>query len=168
MIGSVGSDEKLDFIINKLGFTSGFNYKKENISDAVKRLAPNGIDIYWDNVGGDLLDVAIDNMKYFGRIVACGSISATNRDSNQKPHGITNYRQIGYKRLTWKGAVVVDPEIEKWTEERNANVIKWLRDGSFKSIDYITDGIDNAIEGFLGMLRGENIGKSVLKITDSD
>lgn len=119
-------------------------------------------------MGGELLDVAIDNMKYFGRIVACGSISATNRNSNEEPHGLKNYRQVGYKRLTWKGAVVVDPEVTQWTEERNTNITKWLRDGSFESVDHVTDGIDNAIEGFLGMLRGENIGKSVLKIPDSD
>lgn len=68
VIGSVGDDKKLDFIINELGFTSGFNYKKENMADAVKRLAPEGLDIYYDNVGGELLDVAIANMKDFGRI----------------------------------------------------------------------------------------------------
>jgi NADPH-dependent curcumin reductase CurA len=68
VIGSVGDDAKLDFITKKLGFHGGFNYKKENMADAVKRLAPDGLDIYYDNVGGELLDVAIANMKDFGRI----------------------------------------------------------------------------------------------------
>jgi NADPH-dependent curcumin reductase CurA len=68
VIGSVGDDKKLDFIINELGFTSGFNYKKESMADAIKRLAPDGLDIYYDNVGGELLDTAIVHMKDFGRI----------------------------------------------------------------------------------------------------
>lgn len=68
VIGSVGDDKKLDFITKELGFTSGFNYKKEKMADAIKRLAPGGLDIYYDNVGGELLDTAIVNMKDFGRI----------------------------------------------------------------------------------------------------
>lgn len=68
VIGSVGDDKKLDFITKDLGFHAGFNYKKENLADAVKRLAPDGLDIYYDNVGGELLDVALANMKDFGRI----------------------------------------------------------------------------------------------------
>jgi NADPH-dependent curcumin reductase CurA len=112
VIGSVGDDKKLDFIVNELGFTSGFNYKKENIADAVKRLAPDGLDIYYDNVGGELLDVALVNMKDFGRIgksarrycdangtycvtVACGSISQYNNASSADQHGIKNTGQVG-------------------------------------------------------------------------
>lgn len=75
VIGSVGSDEKLDFIINELGFDSGFNYKKESPHDALKRLAPNGIDIYYENVGGEHLEAALDNINTFGRIPLCGMVS---------------------------------------------------------------------------------------------
>jgi NADPH-dependent curcumin reductase CurA len=75
VIGSVGSDEKLDFIVNELGFDAGFNYKKEKPGAALKRLAPQGIDIYYENVGGEHLEAALDNMNVFGRIVACGMVS---------------------------------------------------------------------------------------------
>lgn len=75
VIGSVGSDEKLDFITKELGYDAGFNYKKEKPADALKRLAPNGIDIYYENVGGDHLEAALDNLNVFGRIVACGMVS---------------------------------------------------------------------------------------------
>lgn len=68
VIGSVGDDRKLDFIVNELGFTSGFNYKKENPADALKRLAPNGVDIFFDNVGGEQLDTALEHLNVFGRI----------------------------------------------------------------------------------------------------
>jgi NADPH-dependent curcumin reductase CurA len=167
VIGSVGDDKKLDFILNDLRFTSGFNYKKENIADAVKRLAPDGIDIFYDNVGGELLDVALTNMKEFGRIVACGAISTYNNTPNAPDaYGIKNYAQIVRRRLTWKGFLVFDKNIMKWHEERNTNITKWIQDGSFKSIDHVTEGMDNAVEGFLGMLKGENLGKSILKITE--
>lgn len=75
VIGSVGSDEKLDFIIKELGFDSGFNYKKEKVEDALERLAPDGIDIYYENVGGEQLEAAINKLNQHGRIVACGMVS---------------------------------------------------------------------------------------------
>jgi len=75
VIGSVGSDEKLEFIVKELGFDGGFNYRKEKTSDALKRLAPEGLDIYYENVGGEQLADALDAMKDFGRIVACGMVS---------------------------------------------------------------------------------------------
>lgn len=75
VIGSVGSDDKLEFITKELGFDGGFNYKKERTKDALKRLAPEGLDIYYENVGGEQLEDAIDAMKEFGRIVACGMVS---------------------------------------------------------------------------------------------
>lgn len=70
------------------------------------------------------------------------------------------------KRLQWQGFLVLDPEIAQHAEQRDKNISKWIGDGSFKSIDYVTVGMDNAVEGFLGMLRGDNLGKSVLKIAD--
>lgn len=168
VIGSVGDDKKLEFITKTLGFHAGFNYKKENIKDAVKRLAPDGIDIYYDNVGGELLDVAITNMKDFGRIVACGSISTYNSTSADANYGIKNYSQVVRRRLKWQGFIVFDPNIIKWQKERDEKISQWIADGSFKSIDHITDGIDNAVDGFLGMLKGENLGKSILKIADPE
>ncbi|EXJ70499.1 uncharacterized protein A1O5_06568 [Cladophialophora psammophila CBS 110553] len=168
VIGSVGDDRKLDFILNDLHFTSGFNYKKESMAEAVKRLAPGGLDIFYDNVGGELLDVALANMKEFGRIVACGSISTYNNAKDTTPYGIKNYAAMVRKRLRWQGFLVFDPNIAQWRAERDANVTRWIEDGSFKSVDFVTEGMDHAIEGFLGMLRGENLGKSILKIADPE
>ncbi|OAP59449.1 hypothetical protein AYL99_06747 [Fonsecaea erecta] len=168
VIGSVGDDRKLDFILNDLKFTSGFNYKKESMAEAVKRLAPNGLDIFYDNVGGELLDVALTNMKDFGRIVACGSISTYNNGKDTTPYGVKNYSQVVRKRLRWQGFLVFDPNIARWRQERDDNITRWIQDGSFKSVDFVTEGIDNAVEGFLGMLRGENLGKSILKIADPE
>jgi len=120
----------------------------------------------FDNVGGELLDVALASMKDFGRIIACGSISTYNNGSDTTPYGIKNYSAVVRKRLRYQGFIVMDPNIRQWQEERDANVSKWIADGSLKAIDHITDGMNNAVEGFLGMLKGENLGKSILKIAD--
>jgi len=131
-------------------------------------VAPNGIDIYYDNVGGELLDAALTHMNEFGRIVACGSISTYNNKSPDDNYGIKNYGLVVRRRLRWQGFLVYDPNIWRWVKERDENVSKWIADGSFKSVDHITDGIDNAVQGFLGMLKGENLGKSILKIADPE
>jgi len=167
VIGSVGDDEKLEFITKELGFTSGFNYKKENSADALKRLAPDGLDIYYDNVGGELLDVALANMKVKGRIVACGAISQYNNKPGEG-YGVKNTGQLVRKRIRWEGFLVFDPNITQHTAARDENVSKWIAEGSLKSVDHVTDGMDNAIDGFLGMLKGQNLGKSILKIADPE
>lgn len=169
VIGSVGSDEKLDFIKKELMFDEGFNYKKENSSDALARLAPNGIDIYYENVGGETLDVALAAMNNFGRIVACGMISYYNAASTDEMYGVKNLRFIVSKRLKMQGFIVGDPDTGPvYAAEHQKNVQKWIHDGTFIAKQSITKGIDNATDGLLGMLKGENFGKAVLTIAELD
>lgn len=166
VIGSVGSDEKLNFIIEELNFDGGFNYKKENPADALKRLAPNGIDIYYENVGGIQLEAAIDALNDFGRIVACGMVSEYNKPDSEK-YGIKNLMQVVAKRLTMRGFIVGDKNMgPRYVKERDERVGKWLHEGTFKTKSSITEGIENAAEGFVGMLQGKNFGKAVLKVAD--
>lgn len=168
VIGSVGSDDKLEYIIKELGFDGGFNYKKEKPADALKRLAPNGVDIYYENVGGEQLEAAIDAMNNFGRIIACGMVSEYNKADSEK-YGIRNLMLIVGKRITMRGFIVGDPNMgPRYLQDRNEKVAKWLHDGSFKAKISVTDGIDNAPEGFVGMLQGKNFGKAVLKIADAE
>ncbi len=196
VIGSVGSDEKLEFIQKELGFDAGFNYKKEKPADALKRLAPKGINIYYENVGGEHLDAAIDAMTNYGRIsntsppsphtphlptssplsrntnpcssnrtVACGMISQYNNASASEVYGVKNMIMFIAKRLTMRGFIVADPDMgPKYAADHQKNVAKWISDGSFKVKQSVTKGIDHAIDGFLGMLKGENFGKAVLEI----
>ena len=166
VIGSVGSDDKLDYIIKDLNFDGGFNYKKEKPADALKRLAPDGIDIYYENVGGEQLEAAIDAMNTFGRIIACGMISEYSKAESER-YGIKNLIQVVGKRITMRGFIVGDENMgPKYIKDRDENIAKWLHDGSFKAKISVTDGIDNAPEGFVGMLQGKNFGKAVLKIAD--
>lgn len=168
VIGSVGSDEKLEFITKDLNFDGGFNYKTEKPADALKRLAPDGVDIYYENVGGEQLAAAIDAMNTFGRIIACGMVSEYNLPE-EKRFGVKNLMSIVGKRITFRGFIVGDKDFgPKYVEDRNKNISKWLSEGTFKAKMSVTDGIDNAPEGFVGMLAGKNFGKAVLKIADPE
>lgn len=166
VIGSVGSDEKLEYITKELKFDGGFNYKKENPADALKRLAPGGIDIYYENVGGVQLEAAINALNDFGRIVACGMISEYSKPEPER-YGVKNLMQVVAKRLTMRGFIVYDKDMgPRYIKERDEKVGKWLQDGSFKAKSSVTEGIDNGPDGFVGMLQGKNFGKAVLKIAD--
>jgi len=168
VLGSVGSDEKLDYILKELNFDDGTNYKKEKPGDALKRMAPNGIDIYFENVGGETLEASINAMNWFGRIVLCGMVSQYNNQKDGEGYGVKNLIEIFRKRLTMRGFLVSDEFMgPKYVKERDEKVAKWLSEGSFKAKLSITDGIDNGPEGFIGMLQGKNFGKAVLKIADA-
>ncbi|KAF2638368.1 NAD(P)-binding protein [Massarina eburnea CBS 473.64] len=166
VIGSVGDDKKLDFITKELKFDGGFNYKKEKPADALARLAPNGIDIYYENVGGEQLEAAIDAMNEFGRIVACGMISQYNQPMEER-YPVRNLFYIVSKRITMRGFIVGDANMgPKHAKDHQEKLQKWLKEGTFKAKVSVTEGIDNGAEGFLGMLSGKNFGKAVLQIAD--
>ena len=99
--------------------------------------------------------------------VACGSISTYNNKPGEN-QGIKNYSQLVRRRIRWEGFLVFDANIMAHAKERDDNVSKWIAEGSLKSVDHVTEGMDNAIEGFLGMLEGKNLGKSILKIADPE
>jgi len=164
VIGSVGDDAKLDYIINELGFDGGFNYKKEKVNDALKRLAPDGIDIYYDNVGGEQLEAAIYHAKTYARIIACGMISQYNLKP-EEAYPIRNIILTVGKRLKIQGFIVSDANMgPKHFKEHQEKLSEWIADGSFKTKMAVTEGIDNAAEGFIGMLAGKNFGKALVEI----
>lgn len=165
VIGSVGSDEKLNYIINELGCDAGFNYKKESPGDALKRLAPNGIDIYYENVGGEHLSASIDALNERGRVVVCGMISDYNLPWESK-YPIRNLQRVFEKRLTLRGFIVADADMgPKYTEEHQRNVQQWIKEGSLKTSMHVTKGMENAPEGLLAIFEGKNFGKSVLEVS---
>ncbi|KUL85601.1 hypothetical protein ZTR_08012 [Talaromyces verruculosus] len=163
VIGSVGSDEKLEFILKDLGFDAGFNYKKESPAQALQRLAPEGLDIYYDNVGGDHLEASLNAMKDYGRVIVCGLIAGY----NQKPediHPLRNYGTILWKRLTVRGFLVGDKGMgDKYADEHRERVSKWIQDGTFKAVTWEVEGIEQAADGLLALFSGRNFGKAVLK-----
>ncbi|KAI1209525.1 NAD(P)-binding protein [Annulohypoxylon truncatum] len=166
VIGSVGSDEKLDFILHELGFDSGFNYKKERPWDALGRLAPKGIDIYFENVGGAHLEAALRHLRERGRVVVCGMIEGYNTPLEQR-YGVRNLLEIFAKRLTIAGFLVGDEDFgPAYAEKHQENVQKWLADGSVKARLHVTRGIENGARGLVEIFQGKNFGKAVLKIKE--
>jgi NADPH-dependent curcumin reductase CurA len=159
VIGSAGSAAKVKHLTEDLGFDAAFNYKDGPTRPQLKRLAPDGIDVYFDNVGGEQLEASIAALNRFGRVAACGAISQYNET---EPVGPRNLSLIITKRLTLRGFIVLDHN------DRQAAFVEevggWLREGKVKSEETVVEGLEHAPDAFLGMLRGENVGKMVVKI----
>jgi NADPH-dependent curcumin reductase CurA len=160
VVGSAGSAEKVAYLTERLGFDAAFNYKDGPVADQLAKAAPDGIDVYFDNVGGDHLEAAISAFRVHGRVAACGSISHYN--AVEPPPGPRNLSLVVGKRLTIRGFLISDHP------DRFADVARelsgWLRAGKITFEETVVDGIDNAPGAFLGMLRGDNIGKMVVRI----
>ena len=160
VIGSAGSAEKVALLRNELGFDAAFNYRDEAVVKQLAAAAPDGIDAYFDNVGGDHLEAAIACMRDHGRIAACGSISRYN-DETASP-GPRNMFMMVTKRLTMRGFIVRD-----WIGEVKAfltEVAPLVASGQIKALETVVDGLDNAPDAFISMLKGGNVGKMVVKL----
>ena len=169
IVGSVGSDEKLDLIKSQLGFDAGFNYRDESTDDALKRLVPDGIDIYYDNVGGETLEAALKHMRKNGRIVVCGMVSQYNStaegSTSEGAYGVKNLFQLVSQGLTMRGFQVGDKDFgPKWVDEHESRVGKWIEEGKLKVVMSEMVGVEKGAEAFVGMLQGKNLGKAVLRL----
>jgi NADPH-dependent curcumin reductase CurA len=159
VLGSAGSREKVAWL-RELGFDGAFDYREERPRDGLARLAKDGIDIYFDNVGGDHLEAAIGALRTYGRIVGCGSISRYN-DAEPTP-GPRNMFMVVTKRLRMQGYIISDHSDRFRDFAREA--AEWVRDGRLRYRETVVEGIENAPKAFLGLLRGENIGKMLVKV----
>ncbi len=160
VVGSAGSDEKVAFITEQCGFDAGFNYRKvDSLSGALKETCPDGIDVYFENVGGAMLDAVLTRMNPFGRIAACGMISQYNLE---RPEGVHNLMTIVRGRIRIEGFIVSDhyDELPGFIAEMGA----WLKNGDITYREDVKEGLENAPAAFIGMLKGENFGKQVVKI----
>jgi NADPH-dependent curcumin reductase CurA len=160
VIGSSGSPEKVKFLLKECGFDSAFNYKVGPIGEQLRREAPEGIDVYFDNVGGETLEAALASLRTHGRIIACGAISEYNeQQSNRGPSNLCNMKT---NRLTMKGLVVRDHIDEQSTFE--AELGAHLRAGNLKNKETVVNGIEHAVDAFIGLFKGQNIGKMVVRL----
>jgi NADPH-dependent curcumin reductase CurA len=160
VIGSAGSAEKVAHLTGKLGFDAAFNYRDGDLREQLAQAAPDGIDVYFDNVGGDHLEAAIDALRNEGRVAACGSISMYNE--KKLPPGPRNLFLLVGKRLKLRGFIVTD-HYDRF-RAMIADVGQWLASGELVAEETFADGLDNAPAAFLGMLRGENTGKMVVRL----
>ncbi|HEV7896528.1 MAG TPA: NADP-dependent oxidoreductase [Planosporangium sp.] len=160
VIGSAGSAAKVEYLTRELGFDAAFNYRDGPVSEQLKVAAPDGIDVYFDNVGGDHLEAAISALNPFGRVALCGAISQYNLE--EAGPGPRNLWLAISNRLTLRGFIVSDhaDRMPDFLAEAGA----WLRDGRLRVDETFVEGVENAPEAFLGMLRGANLGKMLVRL----
>ncbi|PCJ23715.1 MAG: NADP-dependent oxidoreductase [SAR86 cluster bacterium] len=161
VIGSVGSDEKAQWLLDECGVDAVINYKTcGDLSDALAKAAPDGIDIYFENVGGDHLQAALNVMNPFGRIAACGMIASYN--NSEPAPGPNNLMLIVGKKIRINGFIVSDHGDMR--PQFLSEMIPWIQEGKVKSRETMVEGLDNAVDAFLGLFSGNNFGKMVVKI----
>jgi NADPH-dependent curcumin reductase CurA len=160
VIGSAGSPEKVKYLVEELGFDAAFNYKEGPVAEQLAAAAPNGIDVYFDNVGGEHLEAAISSLNVHGRVAICGAIAQYN--DTTPPAAPRNLAQVIAKRLTLRGLLVGDHKALQ--PQFIAEVGSWIAEGKLKySETVIEGGARQAPSAFLGMLRGDNTGKMLVK-----
>ncbi|XP_049804092.1 prostaglandin reductase 1-like [Schistocerca nitens] len=160
VIGIAGSDVKVKWVKEDLGFDQAFNYKTVNLDKALKEVAPDGVDVYFDNVGGEQSSAVIANMRHRGRIAVCGCISVYNE--SQVAVAPVIQMHVVSRELRMEGFVVA-----RWSgrwDEAFRELGPWIREGRLKYRETVTDGFVNTPQAFIGMLRGENLGKAVVKV----
>ena len=160
-IGSCGSDEKVDYLTNELGLDGAFNYKTQSIARSLHELLPEGIDVYFENVGGAHLDAAMGQMRALGRVPVCGMISAYNT-KGARSEGVTTLSNMIYNRVTMKGFVVY--EFFDMRDQFLADMHQWIAEGKMKYQETIMQGVENAPNAMIGLLQGENSGKMLVQI----
>jgi NADPH-dependent curcumin reductase CurA len=158
-IGIAGGANKCQYVTAELGFDACVDYKQANWREELKSAAPNGVDVYFDNVGGEILDAVLTRMNPFGRIPLCGLISQYN---TLEPYGVKNFRSILVNRLRVQGFIVSDKP-ERW-RSAFADLAEWYAAGKLRYRESIAEGLQTAPQALIGLLRGENFGKQLVRI----
>jgi len=161
VIGSAGSDEKCAWLKNELGVDVAINYKTQALRKALKEAAPKGIDVYFENVGGEHLNAALPRMNVRGRIAVCGMISAYN-NAGAISEPVTTLSNMIYNRIRMEGFVVYD--FASLRPQFHADMKSWIKDGKIRYRETIVDGIEHAPEALIGLFQGANTGKMLVRL----
>ncbi|XP_049764673.1 prostaglandin reductase 1-like [Schistocerca cancellata] len=160
VIGIAGSDAKVKWLKEELGFHHAFNYKTVSVDKAIKEVAPQGVDVYFDNVGGEQSDEVIRNMRHRGRISVCGCISAYN--ATKVPMAPVIQMHLIRSELKMEGFIVAR-WLDQW-DKAFKEMAPWIKEGKLKYRETVTEGFEKTPQAFINMLRGENLGKAVVKV----
>ena len=158
-VGIAGGKTKCDYVTRELGLDACVDYKAGRLNDELKAAAPNGIDCYFENVGGEILDAVLRRMNPFSRIAVCGLISQYNTTD---PYGVKSFASILVNRVKVQGFIVSD-RIELWAKAL-PELTGWVASGRIKYRESVTEGLENAPRAFIGLLKGENFGKQLIKL----
>jgi len=160
VVGIAGGPEKCDYITSELGFDGAIDYKNENVYKRLREECPKGIDVYFDNVGGDILDIALTQIRRNARIVICGAISQYN--NKEAVNGPKNYLSLLVNRASMTGMVVMDYAADY--DKAALQMGQWMALGKLKSKEDVYEGMENFHEVFLKLFNGQKMGKLVLKL----
>lgn len=161
VVGIAGSDEKVEALKSEFGFDAGINYKTtENMTQAIAEACPDGVDVYFDNVGGEISDSVMMNVNQFARVIVCGAISMYNATS--VPMG-PRLDSILIKNSVLKQGFIVFNYAAKYGEAM-AQIAKWMQEGKLKSKETIMEGFENTPQAFIDLFEGKNKGKMIVKI----
>ena len=161
VIGVAGGPQKCEWLVDELGFDAAIDYKVGDVRKRLKDLAPGGIDVLWDNVGGRILNDLLAGLAMHARVVVCGGISR--HETGTMPAGPENYFNLIFKRASMQGFIVSDFESE--FAMARARIANWLRDGRLHYREDIQDGLDKAPRTLMRLFVGENRGKQLLKVS---
>ena len=160
VVGIAGGPEKCKFLVEELGFDAAVDYKNENVKKALKQACPDGVDVYFDNVGGDILDDVLTQINVRARIVICGAISQYNNTTAVK--GPSNYLSLLVNRARMEGIVVFD-NIKEYPLAMK-DIAGWIQAGDITVKDHVIEGIETFPDTLMMLFKGENFGKLVLKV----
>jgi NADPH-dependent curcumin reductase len=158
-VGIAGGKAKCDYVVQELGFDACVDYKAGALNDDLKAAAPKGVDCYFENVGGEILDAALRRMNPFSRIAVCGLISQYNAT---EAYGVKNFQSVLTNRIKVQGFIVSD-RMELWPKAL-PELAGWVAAGKIKYRETVTQGLENAPKAFIGLLKGENFGKQLVKL----
>ncbi|KJS31452.1 MAG: 2-alkenal reductase [Desulfatitalea sp. BRH_c12] len=158
-VGIAGGERKCRYVTEELGLDACVDYKAGSLSENLQKAIPDGVDVYFDNVGGPIFDAVLDRMNPFGRIPVCGMISQYNA---VEPYAVKKMHNVLIQRLTIRGFIVSD-HAARWVDALT-DIENWLRQGRLKFRESITEGLENAPAAFIGLLSGKNFGKQLIKL----
>jgi len=161
VVGIAGGAEKGDWLVTELGFDAAVDYKAGNLFRDLRAACPDGIDVYFDNVGGAVTEAALFQMNLHGRIVCCGAVSQYDTTDQASPRGVPGLLVV--KRLKMQGFIVMDFAADDAKAE--ADLLGWAQNGQLKVIEDVVDGLENAPAGLIGLLAGENRGKRMVRVS---
>lgn len=160
VIGIAGGPEKCAWIVDELGFDAAIDYKSSNVAAGLHALAPKGIDLYFDNVGGEILDACLASLALRGRVVLCGAISGYN--DRATPRGPANYGALIIRRGRMEGFIILD-YLDRFPEAQ-AEMAGWLASGQLKAREHIVEGLEHAPEALNLLFTGGNTGKVIVRV----
>jgi NADPH-dependent curcumin reductase CurA len=161
VIGIVGTEEKRQWVTDELGFEACINYRTDDIASSLLQLAPKGVDVFFDNVGGEILDTVLRRMAMHGRVILCGTLATSN---SVEPYRLQHWERILSRRFSVSGFNAMD----HWDRfpEATAAVSQWIADGSVKYRAHVLDGLERAPEGLVRLFQGDHLGKLVIKVSE--